>query len=112
MSDSMQKKEGQQLQITVLGSKNTVTGFKLAGIKKTIVAEENPQALLRQFETLTADPSTGILIIDNSCSPIKKEIFLFIEANKNPIIIEIPDKTGKKSIGITEHITKKASGSS
>ncbi|MFH1234690.1 MAG: V-type ATP synthase subunit F [Candidatus Diapherotrites archaeon] len=111
MEGKAHRRQGWQgLQIAVLGSNGTVTGFRLAGIKNAVVAEESQPALLRQFESLAAMEGAGILIVDDSCSQIRKEIILFIEANRSPIIIEIPGRGGKHGSEIIDSIVKRASG--
>ena len=98
------------MDISVLGRKETVTGFRLAGVKNTTITADSEADLLRQFMELASRQETSLLIVDDSCSPIKQEIVSFIETNKNPVIVEIPSWNKKIDRGIIDIITQRALG--
>ena len=98
------------MKIAVLGNRNTLTGLKLAGIQKAVLAAGSREGLLEQFEGLARDEGTGVLIVDNSCEPIRKHIARFVEANRLPLVIEIPGRGERIEEGIIDMRTKKATG--
>ncbi len=93
-----------------MGRKSTVSGFRLAGVKNTVIAAESEAGMLRQFQELSSNQNTGLLIVDDSCSPIRKEIVSFIETSKQPAIVEIPSWNKKIDRGIIDIITQRALG--
>lgn len=98
------------MKIAVLGNKNTLLGFRLAGVKNAVLAAESEEALLEQFEKLAENEEISLIITDNSCSKIRKHLIRFIELNKKPLVIEIPGRNERIEGGIIETITKKATG--
>ncbi|GEM_PF-1729628 len=98
------------MEIAVLGKRQTVLGFGLAGVKKKIVAAEEKDGLLEQFESLAADEGIGLVIVDGSCEKIRRELARFIEEHRKPMVLEIPAGKEKIERGILETITKSATG--
>lgn len=98
------------MEVAVLGDKSTVLGFKLAGIKRCIEAAHNIIDLTKQFRELTSDEKVCLLIIDDSCKPIKDEIIRFIEFHDKPAIVEIPCKGKPLEESLFEKIVKRATG--
>jgi len=98
------------MKVGILGSKNTLTGFGLAGIKKGIVAAQEKEQLLKQFNELTDDQEIGVIITDNSSESIRDHIVRFVESNKAPLIIEVPGHNESIENGVIELISKKATG--
>ena len=98
------------MDIAVLGGKNTLIGLKLAGISKAVLAADSREELLEQFEGISHDSSLGILVVDNSCAKIRQDIARFVEANRLPMVVEIPGRGEKIEEGIIDIITKKATG--
>lgn len=79
--------------IAVLGDKDTVTGFKLGGIKEGRAVESSEEA--RSNIKNLIDEGYSIILITEK---IALENRIFIESltkdSALPMIIEIPDKTG------------------
>jgi len=98
------------MKIGLLGSKNTLTGFGLAGIKKGILASKEKEQLLKQFNELAENQEIGVIITDNSSEPIRDYIVRFVEENKTPLIIEVPGRNESIENGVMEIISKKATG--
>ncbi|MEM4598389.1 MAG: V-type ATP synthase subunit F [Candidatus Diapherotrites archaeon] len=96
--------------IAVLGDEKTVTGFKLAGVKKAIVASDDSFELLKQFNSITSEPNVGLLILDSTCHKILKEVLLFIELNRMPVIIEMPSWKERPGSEIFNFVVGWASG--
>ncbi|MCX8190534.1 MAG: V-type ATP synthase subunit F [Candidatus Diapherotrites archaeon] len=101
---------GHNFKVAVLGDEKTVIGFKLAGLKKTFVADENEIGLLKQFHSIVSEQDTGLVIIDSSCNKILKEILLFIEQNRKPVIIQIPSWKHEQGSQIFDLVVRWASG--
>jgi len=98
------------MEVAVLGNRSTVLGFRLAGVKNCVEAANNIVDLTRQFKELTASENICLLIIDNSCEPIRDEIIRFIEFHNKPAIVEIPCKGKGFEKSIFETIIKRATG--
>lgn len=98
------------MEIAVLGRQNTITSFKLAGVKNTILAGETDSELLSQFESLTRNTEIAVLVVDDACAPIRSDIIQYIETHHSPIIVEIPSRNREIREGIIDIITKRASG--
>ena len=82
--------------IFVLGSKDTVVGFRLVGVEGFVVRnEKEAEDALR---SLVEKESTGLLIIDKSAANMVRELVNNIKiASKLPIIVEVADpKEGSK----------------
>ncbi len=98
------------MEIAVLGCRQTVLGFRLAGVKNTLIASQNRQELLEQFEELASRNETGLVIVDESCNEIKQWLAWFIETHRRPMVIEVPSYKRKGEIGLLKLITKRATG--
>ncbi len=79
--------------IAVVADADTVTGFKLGGIKEGYVVESTQEA----EETLTnlIKEKTAIIIITEKIGEELREVIeKFTKSSALPMIIEIPDKSG------------------
>lgn len=98
------------MKIAVLGSKSTVIGFKLAGLSQCFEASENIAELSKQFLSLAENKENEIIIIDESCQPIRQEIIRFIGLHSKPVIVEVPRKEKKIKPSIFDSIVRIATG--
>lgn len=81
------------MKISVVGDFNTVTGFRLAGIKEAYEVEEPKKAVETLKELLKKD--IGLIIItERLYDPIREETSELFEGKTLPVIVEIPDKQG------------------
>lgn len=83
------------MSIAVIADKDTVTGFRLAGIQNTHTVNDGSDARKTIRELIRE--STIIIITEKIAEQIRATIE-DIETKKKtttPIIVEIPDKTGK-----------------
>lgn len=79
--------------VAVIGDIDTVTGFRLGGVKLTKVAtsaEETTEA----FDKFLDDEVSIIIITQILADEIREHINRKIGSNVLPMIIEIPDKDG------------------
>jgi len=98
------------MEIAILGRRQTVLGFKLAGAGNAVIASENKNELLDQFDALASREEIGLIAVDDSCSEIHEHLIRFIEENRKPMVIEIPSQKGTPAEGLLESITKSATG--
>jgi V/A-type H+-transporting ATPase subunit F len=79
--------------VAVIGDMDTVTGFKLGGIKKGHVVNNNEEAE-HALNELINDNLSIIIITEKIADNIREYINKKIGSNVLPMIIEIPDKSG------------------
>ncbi len=95
--------------ISVIGDRDTVTGFSLAGVKKKKIAESRNE-VKNAFEKFMHTPDMKIIIItEELAESIREEIDQHKETW--PVVVEIPDKKGKiKRTDPVERLIKKVTG--
>lgn len=81
------------MKIGVVGDFDTVTGFRLAGVKETYDVEE-PGATMEALKKLMKEDIGVIIITERLADQIRDETAELIEGKTLPIIVEIPDKKG------------------
>lgn len=84
------------MNITVLGDKETVTGFRLAGVSSATLADT--KTIEKEFEKAVSEKDI-IIITENLASQIRNRIEE-LQTEEKPVIVEIPGKEG--SIGYTK----------
>ena len=93
-------------QLVVVGGEEFVLGFQLAGIRKVIVAEENPR---NQIKELFGSEDISIVLIDQGT--MEKLDFhdrMDVESSISPVFVQLSTEGGmanlkkliKKSIGV------------
>ena len=96
------------MEIAVIGSGEFVLGFRLAGIRKTIVAEED-EKLKAAIQKALEDPEVGILVLsaaDFARVPVRLRTTL--ENSIRPTVVAIGEGEGgmslrekiKRSVGV------------
>ena len=79
--------------VGVIGDADTVSGFRLGGVKKSVIANSKEDAIKALDKFL--DENVSIIIITQVLSnEIREHINRKIGSNVLPMIIEIPDKDG------------------
>jgi V/A-type H+-transporting ATPase subunit F len=96
------------MEIAVVGRTDFVIGFRLAGIRKTYVAESDEK--LVEYVTRVLDDSTvGILVLSNrDMNKIPRRLQVTLENSVKPTVIAIGDEEGgmsmrekiKRSVGV------------
>ena len=77
-----------------IGDEDTVLGFNLAGVDGAVV--HNPVEAELAFDEAIRDKNVGIIIITERIADlIRSRVDNFIFAEQFPLILEIPDRTGK-----------------
>lgn len=79
--------------VAVMGDSDTVTGFKLGGVKEGYPIKDMEEAEKTLKELVKKDFSI-IIITEKIADGIRETIDKFTKASTLPMIIEIPDKTG------------------
>jgi len=98
------------MKLAALCDKDTAIGLRLAGIKETYVSEKNSIDLWNKIQ-LKED--IGVLFItERIAEDLGRELSDFRLRNMIPIIIEIPDKLGRRKdhMDYVSHLIKKAVG--
>ena len=90
--------------------KDTAAGLRLGGVKELFIPDENELALWNQIKE--RDDLGIIFITEQIVQTLGKHIKDYRIINNFPIIIEIPDKKGRKKehIDFVSHLIKKAVG--
>ncbi len=81
------------MEIGVVGDFDTVTGFRLAGVKAAYEAEE-PGAAVESLKKLIKEDIKVIIITERLADEIRNEITALTEGKAFPLIVEIQDKKG------------------
>ncbi|MFO7916179.1 MAG: V-type ATP synthase subunit F [Candidatus Krumholzibacteriales bacterium] len=81
------------MQFFVIGDENTVTGFRMIGLKGEVVKSEDEtrEALEEVFDS----EDIGIIIItERVAAEVQEEIDEYLFGHDFPLIIQIPDREG------------------
>lgn len=97
--------------IHIIGDRDTVIGFRLAGVLKGSVIEQSKEAR-RIIDVYLASNERGIIIITEKIYHDLEEYIFDIKTRKrNPIIISVPDRSGPRDDIITlDKLLKKSIG--
>jgi V/A-type H+-transporting ATPase subunit F len=98
------------LKLIAFCDKDTAVGLRLAGIKEIFIPEDNE---VKIWNEITDREDVGIIFItEKIAESISKYLKDFRLRNNIPIILEIPDKTGrsKEHVDFVSHLIKKAVG--
>ena len=79
--------------VAVIGDIDTVTGFRLGGVKRTEVVKSAEETTIA-FDKLLDEEVSIIIITQVLAKEIREHINRKIGSNVLPMIIEIPDKDG------------------
>ena len=85
------------MEIALIGDRHTAYGFKLAGVKQTLLIDELKATDVRESLRSLFDGSTGIILItERAATEIRSALDEVSRFRKGivPIILEIPDSSG------------------
>jgi len=96
------------MEIAVIGNGEFIVGFRLAGIRKTVIAEEE-ESLKAAIQKAMEDPEVGILVLDTADfgrMPVRLRTTL--ENSIRPTVVAIGGEEGgislrekiKRSVGV------------
>ena len=92
------------MEIAVLGDRDTLTGFRFAGVKKGLDAEKADKRSIRELLD-----GTGILIVTEKAKEKFKEE-LDASVKEFPIIVEVQDRQGGEKKDMFAQLVKKVIG--
>ncbi len=98
------------MKLAALCDKDTAVGLRLAGIQEIYVSEGNEVKLWNQ---ISKRDDIGIVFINEKIAEdLDKYLKEYRLRNNVPIIIEIPDKKGRRKdhVDFVSHLIKKAVG--
>ena len=98
------------MKIAAFCDKDTAMGFRLSGIKEIYIGEENE---ITTWNKIIEKDDIGIILINEDIvEKLGKILNEFRLRNNIPIIIEIPDKKGRKKdhIDYISYLIKRAVG--
>jgi V/A-type H+-transporting ATPase subunit F len=98
------------MKLAALCDKDTAVGLRLAGIQEMYVSEGNEVKLWNQ---ISEREDIGIVFINEKIAEdLDKDLKEYRLRNNVPIIIEIPDKKGRRKdhVDFVSHLIKKAVG--
>ncbi|MCK5258983.1 ATP synthase subunit F [candidate division WOR-3 bacterium] len=98
------------MKLAALCDKDTAVGLRLAGIQEIYVSEGNEVKLWNQ---ISERDDIGIVFINEKIAEdLGKDLKEYRLRNNVPIIIEIPDKKGRRKdhVDFVSHLIKKAVG--
>jgi len=98
------------MKLAALCDKDTAVGLRLAGIQEIYVSEGNEVKLWTQ---ISERDDIGIVFINEKIAEdLDKDLKEYRLRNNVPIIIEIPDKKGRRKdhVDFVSHLIKKAVG--
>ena len=98
------------MKLAAICDKDTAVGLKLAGIKEMYIPEGNTEKI---WNEISEKEDIGIIFItEKIADELKRDLKDFRTRNNIPIIIEIPDKSGRKKdhIDFVSQLIKKAVG--
>jgi len=98
------------MKLAALCDKDTAVGLRLAGLQEIYVSEGNEVKLWNQ---ISERDDIGIVFINEKIvEDLDKDLKEYRLRNNIPIIIEIPDKKGRRKdhVDFVSHLIKKAVG--
>jgi V/A-type H+-transporting ATPase subunit F len=101
------------MKVIALCDKDTASGLQLAGIETVYVPNNEKTAVQYWHEIEDNIESIGLIIVtEQIAEDIGKELNEFRLRNIIPIVVEIPDKHGRKTdhVDYVSHLIKKAVG--
>ena len=98
------------MKLAALCDKDTAVGFRLAGVHELRIPNGNAEALWRE---ISENDEIGVVFItEKIANEISRELNEYRLRNALPIILEIPDKKGRREdhVDYVSHLIKKAVG--
>jgi len=80
------------MEVVVIGEQNTITGFSLAGVKRTYLPDEGKENL----KDILSEDGLGVLVLTERFAEDNRKAIEDHQSSKRvtPIIVEVPDVTG------------------
>jgi len=100
------------MKISLIGDKDTVVGFQLAGVKDARIVD-GPEEAKTALRSLAKEEDSGLIIMtEKLADKVRDDITEVTEGKVMPIIVEIPDKGGsiEKKVDPIKELVKRAVG--
>ncbi len=100
------------MKVCVVADEDTVTGFRLAGVKVGH-AVDTPEEAVEKIRELAQDKDVGIIIVtERIMEKIRGEVEAIIGERTFPLVVEVPDKGGKieKKVDPLQELVRRAVG--
>ena len=85
--------------VAIIGDIDTVSGFRLGGVKKAEVVTTAEEAIAAFDKFLEQDEISIIIITQKIADNIREHIHKRLGSDVLPMVIEIPDKSGSSEGG-------------
>ena len=79
--------------IAVIGDRDTVVGFRMAGVTETFVPH-TPDETRRALKSYYNDPEMGLIIITEPLAKTIEDTVIELSEAPIPVIVLIPDRAG------------------
>ena len=98
------------MKLAALCDRDTAVGMRLAGIQELYIPDDN--ALVLWNELAQRDDIAIVFVTEAIADQIHKHLNEYRIRNTIPIVVEIPDKKGRRAdhIDFVSHLIKKAVG--
>ncbi len=100
------------MKISIVADFDTVTGFRIAGVREAFVVD-SPEDALEKIKHLIKKEDIGIVITtERILDKIRQQVAELLEGKNFPLIVEVPDKDGKieKKVDPINELIKRAIG--
>lgn len=100
------------MKVSVVADFDTVTGFRLAGVKEGFPVESSEEALERMKELVKREDIAIVITTERIMEKIRGDVSLLMEGRSFPLVVEVPDKGGKveKKIDPIKELIRRAVG--
>ena len=94
-----------KMKVSVIGDKDTVTGFRLAGIDGRVATSKEDAV-----KAIEENSDAGILIINEKIASLARDSLDDMSIRDFPLVVEIPDREGPSGEDRIAEIFKQAVG--
>lgn len=100
------------MKISVVGDSDTVTGFRLAGVKEAFSVSDANSTRETVRELMAKEDISIIIIAERKAEEIREDLVRLTEGRRFPLIVEIPDKQGRMEgkVDLIKELVRKAVG--
>lgn len=100
------------MKVSVVGDYDTVTGFRLAGVKEAFPVD-GPEQALEEIKGLVRREDIAIIITtERIMEKVRDDVSAMLEGKSFPLVVEVPDKEGKieKKVDPIKELIRRAVG--
>ncbi len=82
------------MKISVIGDRDTTTGFRLAGVEDVHTVKTPEEALQKFREVIKSEDAGLVIITERLAEGVREDMERLLEKRSFPLVVEIPDKGG------------------